>query len=641
MQLDDDGKIIVGGSKVQLLPYQPRAPIPFELMTDDELLAGVGGTLIVDTESYPNYWLCAFRDVKTKKVIRLEPPFDPRKLSWIMHSYKTVGFNSIKYDLAMIWAAFQNQDPEFLKSVSNALINNMWRSEAEKEFGFKIYPTSHVDLIEVAPLTGSLKLYGARLHSPRIQDLPFEDTKYLSDEEKEIVANYCIGSDLPTTELLFNFMKERLELRADISMRYKEDVMSKSDAQIAEAVICKEIMNRTGKYPKKSEIKDGYTFKYDKPSYIQYATPDLQKLLADILECDFVVEFGNVTRPPALKDRTVSVGKLKFKFGIGGLHSCEECIAYKADAEYSIKDRDVTSYYPDIILTLGLYPENIGPVFLDIFRGFKNERVNAKRNKQFTYDKGLKIFINGTSGKLNQQFSRLYSPKSYIQMTLTGQLSILMLVEILVCNGFEVISGNTDGIVIYCKNSDEEKLNYWIKLWEDATQFKTEETQYSAYYAQNVNSYFALKLDGSVKVKGSYAEVGSQSGTQLDTNCATLICSDAIKNLLSKGMPIEKTIMECKDITRFVEIRNVKGGAHKDGRYLGKVIRWAYFKNEIGTINYVTTNNKVANTDNASPLMDLPEVFPTNINYQWYIDKANEILYDIGYYQRPKQVSFF
>ena len=63
--------------------------------------------------------------------------------------------------------------------------------------------------------------------------------------------------------------------------------------------------------------------------------------------------------------------------------------------------------------------------------------------------------------------------------------------------------------------------------------------------------------------------------------------------VIGKDIPIEETILNCKDITRFVCVRNVKGGAHKDSYYLGKVIRWAYFKNEIGTINYILTGNKV------------------------------------------------
>lgn len=52
--------------------------------------------------------------------------------------------------------------------------------------------------------------------------------------------------------------------------------------------------------------------------------------------------------------------------------------------------RDVVSYYPNCILNLGLYPKACGPNFLKVFRVFKNSRVEAKRAKNFTKDKGLK-----------------------------------------------------------------------------------------------------------------------------------------------------------------------------------------------------------------------------------------------------------
>lgn len=250
--------------------------------------------------------------------------------------------------------------------------------------------------------------------------------------------------------------------------------------------------------------------------------------------------------------------------------------------------------------------------------------------------------INGASGKFNNVHSNIYSPKCYFQMTLTGQLAMLMLAEMIVCNGMKVISANTDGIVIYCKKTEYDKLEYWIKYWSDRTKFNTEETQYKAYYARDVNAYFALKLDGSVKVKGPYSEVGSQSGTQLDNNPITLICSDAIKSLLSNGVPVEKTIRECRDITRFITLRNVKSpGAHKNGYYLGKVVRFYYAKNIVGTINTVGTNNKVPMTEGAKPCMDLPDEFPSDIDYEKYIQITTEMLYDINYLKRPKQITFF
>jgi len=45
-------------------------------------------------------------------------------------------------------------------------------------------------------------------------------------------------------------------------------------------------------------------------------------------------------------------------------------------------------------------------------------------------------------------------------------------------------------------------------------------------------------------------------------------------------------------------------------------------------------------SESALPLMDISDTFP-DINYDWYIEEATSILYDIGYYKKEKQISLF
>jgi len=99
---------------------------------------------------------------------------------------------------------------------------------------------------------------------------------------------------------------------------------------------------------------------------------------------------------------------------------------------------------------------------------------------------------------------------------------------------------------------------------------------------------------------------------------------------LQHKTPIIKTINTCKDITKFTSIRTVNGGALKDGKEIGKVIRWYYGKNELTDIYYKTSGNKVPRSDGAVPLMDLPKQLPDDIDYNWYIDESNKFLKEIG-----------
>lgn len=650
--LNSNNKIEIKSKQVELKPYTARAFKSYELMSDSELLEGAGGTLVVDTETYPNYHLIAFRDIKTDKVVKFEiknwEGFNEKKLSWILHSYRTIGFNSNKYDLAIIWYAFKYQNTEAIKRLSDEIIfQNTYTSELEKVHDFKIYPTNHIDLIEVCPLKGSLKLYGARLHTQRIQDIPFSPHEPLTEEQIDIVSDYCINGDLPATGLLFNNLEEQLKLRYELNQQYNQNLLSKSDAQIAEAVIGSELKRITGWWPKKPKIESGKLYNYKPPSFIFFQTEPLQKILAAISNAQHeVMENGRTVVPKEIRNLNITIGKSVYRIGNGGLHSSEQNTAFKSNDEYQIYDRDVASYYPAIVLNCKLYPQHLGEDFLKVYQTLVNRRLTAKEAKNIAVSECLKICINGTFGKTGSPYSILYAPEMMIQITVTGQLALLMLIEKMELSNIQIISANTDGIAVYCHKDKREEMLSIIKMWEQITGFVTEETKYKAIYSRDVNAYIAIKENEEVKGKNLYydpwrAKTARDLYWRFQKNPQAQICIEAIENLIIKDIPLEKTIQECKDITKFVSIKNVKGGAHKDGNYLGKVVRWAYFKNELGTINYITNNHKVPDTEGARPLMDLPETFPNDLNYSWYIAKCNEMLMQIGYLKRQEQIRFF
>lgn len=634
--------------KVQLKPYIQRPFKTYELMTDDEILNSTGGTLFVDTETYTNYHLIAFKDIKTQKIIKfeLDHTFNPRKLAWILQSYRTVGFNSLPYDMPLIWLAQSGSTLDQINEASREIIyNNTRPRDIAKAYNFIIFPTNHIDLIQVCPLRGSLKLYGARLHAKRIQDLPFNVFQPLKEWQKPIVIDYCVN-DLDTTELIFNNLQEQLQLRENLSREYRQDVMSKSDAQIAETVISIELKRLTGNWPQRPKIEQ-LQFNFEVPQNIFFQTEHMQNVLKKISEAEFGLdEYGRLERSNEIKSLVIPIGTSVYRMGIGGLHSSEECTSYKSNNEYQIYDRDVASFYPEIVRKLKLYPQHLGEVFLTIYDGLVERRLSAKEAKRIAESENLKVTINGTFGKTGSPYSVIYAPQMTIQITVGGQLYLLMLIEALELRRIKVISANTDGIVIYCHRNQTMIMNEVIKWWEQVTHFKTEETQYSAIYSRDVNAYLAVGKDGKVKGKNTFYDPWrSQSAKdaywRFQKNPGAQICVEAVEKLITKNVPIKETIESNRDITKFVVVKNVKGGAHKDGNYLGKVIRWYYAINVFGTINYIESNNKVPDSDGGKPAMDLPDTFPTDINYEWYINKAKELLYDLDYYQRPRQIKFF
>lgn len=586
-------------------------------------------TTILDVEVFQNYFCAGFMETITKKVVQFEMhedrPLDVEKLRGFLRRYRLVTFNGWSYDLPILALALTGADCALLKKASNAIINqNLRYWQFEKAFGVKTPTVDHVDLIEVAPGIASLKIYGGRMHAPLMQDLPYDHDAVLTGEQMDVVARYN-ANDLGTTHLLLEKLGPQIELRDRMSDEYGVDLRSKSDAQIAEAVLAQQVEKITGRVVEKPLIPGGTVYRYRVPEFVQFLGDDLRTLAQDIARAEFVVaEAGNILEPPELKGRSVKIGAGKYRLGIGGLHSSETCQAVVADADHILVDRDVASYYPAIILRLGLMPRAMGSAFLKAYKGIVERRLAAKHSGDKVTADALKITINGSFGKFGSKWSKLYSPDLLIQTTITGQLCLLMLIEALESRAIKVVSANTDGIVIRAPRRFLGDYTEAIKWWEDVTRFETEETAYSAVYSRDVNNYIAIKPDGGHKLKGVFA-----SGA-LQKNPVNEICNRAALAWLKAGAPIEKTIRECDDIRQFVSVRSVKGGAVWRDQYLGKAVRWYYARGATGAIHYKVNGYTVARTEGAMPLMNLPAEFPTDVDYDWYIRETLDILASVG-----------
>jgi DNA polymerase elongation subunit (family B) len=585
---------------------------------------------VLDIECYKDYFLIALKNIETRKSVSFEmvegKPLDTVNLESILRKYTIVTFNGNSYDIPVLKLAMKGVHNQALKTLGDDIIMNGLKPwQADEKYALPKLPyLDHIDLIEVAPGQASLKIYGGRLHSQRMQDLPIEHTASISPADRLILEPYCIN-DLDTTIELYQILAPGIKLRQEMSVQYGMDLRSKSDAQIAEAVIRSEIEKRKGRKVYKPEYAENYTFFYTIPPFVQFKT----KQLNDVLELIRIAEFklsdkGAVEAPKEIEEAKFTINGTTYQMGIGGLHSCEKTINHVADANTLLIDRDVTSYYPNIILNQRLYPSHLGEDFLDVYKTIVDRRVAAKRAGDKVTDAALKITINGSFGKFGSKWSVLFGPNLLIQTTITGQLALLMLIEALEQIGIPVVSANTDGIVIKCPISRQSELDEQIHQWEKQTGFGTEETRYSALYSRDVNNYIALKADGKFKTKGVFANPG------LSKNPSSQICVRAAIDYLQFGVPVELTIRTCKDVRQFITIRSVTGGAVKDDEFLGKAVRWYYAKGETGTINYKKNGNKVPRSDGAKPLMVLTEAVPSDIDYAWYIKETIDILKDVG-----------
>jgi hypothetical protein len=620
-----------------------------------------------DIEVYKNYFLVGFRRFSDGKTLKFEKSdrveFDAESVEGILRECTIVTFNGMAFDVPLIMLALKGATNAQLKVACDQIIKGRVRWwEVEDAIGVTVPRyVDQIDLIEPQPNAfASLKTLAGRLHVKRLQDLPIEPDAVLTHEEMDQTADYCLNSDLPATQALWEAMAEPLAMRVALGADLGEDLRSKSDTRVGMAIIKKRVEERTGSRVKKGEARPGATFRYKAPDYIKFDNPQLRDLLAAVEAHDFIVgPDGKAVLPKFLSDAKIVLGSSTYQMGLGGLHSTESNRAVHSDDDFILIDADVASYYPAIIMTLGLFPPAIGEVFLPVYGGIKIDRLTAKKLKDKARDKGLKISLNGLFGDTSNPYSIAYSPKMTIAITLTGQWALLMAIARLVEAGIDCVSGNTDGVLIKCPRDkfegfiqrdgkDTERLApsalaEITDKWERDTGFDLEFVEYRSIYNQSVNSYFAIKADGEVKQKGPFANPWGPKGDmreRLMKNPNMTICTDAVLAYLTEGTPLEQTIRASTDIRSFVTVIKETKGATWRGKYLGKVVRFIWSTDGapiLGVVPHATTgrHKRTPRSDGCRPVMDLPDTFPTDIDYAAYVAEAQKILIEFGARERP------
>jgi len=536
----------------------------------------------------------------------------------MVQDHTLITFNGWRYDMVMLSAAVHGFNNNTLKEINNRIIvDNKFSWDIEREYNFKVLQIDTIDIIQLCPLYASLKLYGARIGSKKLWELPVHPAALITKSMIPNMRDYCYNDCVVTLDL-FNLLAPQIALRVDLGRHYDLDLRSKSDAQIAEAVIRNEYQIRK----KQTLYKPEHIPKeisYTAPEWIKFNTPELQQLLLDV-QTTYEIKHANgqPVVPDWMKKPLVNIGGKKYKVGLGGLHSVDKPGSFYSNPGQLIVDVDVTSYYPRIILNNRYYPNHVGDVFLDIYGDIVDQRVAAKEKGDKVTADALKITINGTFGKLGSKYSYIYSPNLMIQVTITGQLALLMLIEQFAMAGIQVLSANTDGVTIIHSPADD--ITKDVEHWEDRTGFDMEYTYYDSIHYRDVNNYIAVTGDGKVKTKGTYKL------SDLSKNPVSDICNRAVQDYITKGVPVEETILDCKEVPMFLTVRTVRAGAEKDDEYVGKAIRWYYSTDTETAIHYQSNGNKVANSQNGMPMMDMLEELPDDLDYNYYINEANEML---------------
>lgn len=389
--------------------------------------------------------------------------------------------------------------------------------------------------------------------------------RFIPKEYLNEIADYN-DNDVYIVAELIRMNQEEVLLRYRISEEYKVDVYSASRSTIADKVIVKLYSKFTGLHPKAfintKTIRRKILVSEILSDKIAFSTPELNDILSGIRSLTLKGEKGEF-------DREFTFMGTSYTIATGGLHSNEIPSVYVENSDSIIVDRDVASYYPNMIRSLKVCQKHLIPkAWFRIADTIVDERLEHKhlakdksldvmeRDKHATAAACLKIVANaGIYGKMGSEKSFLCDKKAMYQVTINGQLFLLMLIEKLELAGIHVISANTDGIVTIVPRELEQTADDICHWWEKHLGLELEFTYYTKYVTEGVNSYLTVKRGGSSKFKGRMNP--KMFLEDLSKGYNSPIVAKCVTEYFINGTPVMETLRNAKSILDFCRTQNV------------------------------------------------------------------------------------
>lgn len=585
--------------------------------------------LIYDIEVFCNFFSCVTKDYITKqlKVFTINE-FKDDSLSfvkYILDSSYMVGFNNINYDYQIIHVLidlYKEKKLEYLNSLEICKIlkkinDDIIVHKTHKSIYSNQFYINQIDLYKIWHFDNkskrmSLKDFQVAANFKDIEEYDDFDNPVLSENIKDVIK-YNIN-DVKATEELFLYTigktdnvlykdKNKLKFRKDLIKKFNlsYDSYNYNDPKLGYEIIMNYILEKS--ILSLDEIKN----KIEKPKIIE--VKDL------LFEIDFLLpEFKTVYEYYKNskifinyeKNKTSSVKKeivinnMKYSFGKGGIHGAINGV-YESNENSVIKTIDVASLYPSFAIENSLYPKSIGFIFVDIYKGIREERFQAKNLKNDTVSDGLKLSLNGTYGNTNNIYSLLFDPYYTYKTTINCQFLIFQLCELLVLENFKIIMVNTDGLECIVPIDKINQFQNICKNWEKKHKLILEENEYEKIIIRDVNNYIAYYKDKSKlpKTKGCF-----EIDKELHKNHSMRIVRIALYNYYTHKIPIKETIKNhlkninnpnntfknngifdfCKSVKKSSQVKEFRLKTFEDGK-----IKYEKLKK---TVRYFISNDK-------------------------------------------------
>ena len=526
--------------------------------------------LVYDIESFPNLFTCSILNSENNKLITYEISEDKNDLGKIVALFQLkefyfCGFNNKSYDDVLInYLIIRFDDLRYkpifeitwlIKSMSDKIIKEPVANWVDYKHAYLFNSFDLMTMSFSAKNRVGLKELEVTMGFPNVMEYEGDFSKNVPKELKDKVIEYNQNDVLATGELL-NLKKNDIELRLKLNEKYKINVLSKDNVNMGMEILKKEYLEKTNKTW--DDIKDLKTpcqlvpFKNIIFDFIQYTTPPLQKLLEKLKK---------VSIDPNNKDfrEVFEIGGVVHNISLGGLHSINNAEIIIPNEDELLLDYDVDSYYPSCLIVNNLYPKHLGIEFVGIYKNIRDERVEAKKDKNSFLADSFKYAINGLSGNLQSQYSWTYDPELVVKLRINCQLMILMLIEKFDLLGVKIVQSNTDGILIKIKKSLLPEIEKVKDEWCKLTKLSMSKEEFERFYQYDVNNYIGVKKGFTetkdpelIKKKGFFADE-----TNLGKGMSPKVIAKSLINYFVYNISPEETLKEDKDIKDYLTYQRV------------------------------------------------------------------------------------
>ena len=453
---------------------------------------------------------------------------------------------------------------------------------------------------------------------------------------------------------------DEIKLRYSLGAAFNLNLLCAARSSIADKLLYKFYSERSGlsvdKFKDLRTQRTALSFNKIIFPHICFKTKQLQDLLEDMKK---VVIYR--TNKDSF-EKVIQFYGTTYTIATGGLHSQDRPAVLTSTDKYTYVHYDISSFYPSVMVAYNIAPKHLNNnVFVKMVDYFRLTRIKCKHTKDEdglvvagVHNKlaaeALKIVINAIYGKFGFEMFFLFDRFAQMQVTINGQLMVMMVVEALELDGIHVVSANTDGIIVKLPKDKEEDFKRITDDWCAQNKLGADSERYKLFVTRDINNYFDIQSNDKVEYKGGLDP--KQYLKDLKKGYDMPVVAKAVFEYFAHGTPVMETLRNHKDILDFCKTQNV-----------GKQFEVVYQKVENGKVIdihsqrhvrfYVSTKGVVIMKENVhdgkrsvlasgKPViilnkLDDKDISLRNIDYKYYYEEAYKIINPIKLGISPNQ----